>query len=146
MIAPVIVIYVRHSADCKYAGDKFCRRCRCWKHYISLDCEWSTLPERGYTLVGRGRGKEARAYRPTSQGPGRDLQECIGGVTRGLCRDMGEAVRILADTINGPGADSLISPVLLRGAMLARIPALPKIRVDEPPKMPLTEEEFILSI
>src|SRR5215472_3736119 len=31
--APVITIFVRHSAHCKYAGDEFCRRCRCRKHF-----------------------------------------------------------------------------------------------------------------
>jgi integrase/recombinase XerD len=30
--APVITIYVRHSADCKYAADEFSRRCDCRKH------------------------------------------------------------------------------------------------------------------
>ena len=29
---PVITIFVRHSADCKYQGDEFCRRCNCRKH------------------------------------------------------------------------------------------------------------------
>jgi integrase len=29
----VITIFVRHSADCKYAGDEFCRRCNCRKHF-----------------------------------------------------------------------------------------------------------------
>ena len=29
---PVITIFVRHSADCKYAGDEFCKRCDCPKH------------------------------------------------------------------------------------------------------------------
>jgi integrase/recombinase XerD len=32
MITPVITIYVRHSADCKYKGDEFSRRCNCRKH------------------------------------------------------------------------------------------------------------------
>ena len=31
-IAPLITIFVRHSADCKYAGDEFCKRCNCRKH------------------------------------------------------------------------------------------------------------------
>jgi site-specific recombinase XerD len=31
--APVVTIFVRHSADCKYAGDEFCRRCNCRKHF-----------------------------------------------------------------------------------------------------------------
>src|SRR5437879_13909830 len=30
--APVITIFVRHSADCKYRGDEFCKRCDCKKH------------------------------------------------------------------------------------------------------------------
>jgi integrase/recombinase XerD len=29
---PVVTIFVRHSADCKYAGDEFCKRCDCSKH------------------------------------------------------------------------------------------------------------------
>jgi len=28
----LITIFVRHSADCKYAGDEFCKRCNCRKH------------------------------------------------------------------------------------------------------------------
>jgi integrase/recombinase XerD len=31
--APVITIFVRHSADCKYAGDEFYKRCNCRKHF-----------------------------------------------------------------------------------------------------------------
>ncbi len=30
---PVITIFVRHSADCKYSGDEFEKRCRCRKHF-----------------------------------------------------------------------------------------------------------------
>src|ERR1039458_3554542 len=30
--APLIAIFVRHSADCKYKGDEFARRCSCRKH------------------------------------------------------------------------------------------------------------------
>jgi len=32
MEVPVITIFVRHSADCKYLGDEFCKRCNCRKH------------------------------------------------------------------------------------------------------------------
>lgn len=32
MEAPLITIFVRHSKDCKYAGDEFCKRCDCRKH------------------------------------------------------------------------------------------------------------------
>src|SRR5579871_4595090 len=30
--APIITIFVRHSAACKYKGDEFEKRCRCPKH------------------------------------------------------------------------------------------------------------------
>ena len=30
---PVITIFVRHAAGCKYAGDEFEKRCRCRKHF-----------------------------------------------------------------------------------------------------------------
>jgi len=30
--APVITIFVRHCANCKYRGDEFCKRCNCRKH------------------------------------------------------------------------------------------------------------------
>ena len=29
---PIITIFVRHKAGCKYAGDEFCKTCRCRKH------------------------------------------------------------------------------------------------------------------
>jgi integrase/recombinase XerD len=33
MSTPVVTIYVRHAADCKYAGDEFSKRCNCRKHF-----------------------------------------------------------------------------------------------------------------
>jgi integrase len=33
MVTPTITIFVRHSADCKYKGDEFCKRCKCRKHF-----------------------------------------------------------------------------------------------------------------
>ena len=32
-IAPVITIFGRHATGCKYAGDEFCKRCDCRKHF-----------------------------------------------------------------------------------------------------------------
>lgn len=32
MTTPVVTIFVRHSEDCKYAGDEFAKRCSCRKH------------------------------------------------------------------------------------------------------------------
>ncbi len=31
-MATIVTIYVRHSADCKYAGDELAKRCNCRKH------------------------------------------------------------------------------------------------------------------
>jgi len=31
--APIITIFVRHAASCKYRGDEFCKRCNCRKHF-----------------------------------------------------------------------------------------------------------------
>src|SRR4029077_9921652 len=31
--APLITIFVRHAAGCKYAGDEFSKRCNCRKHF-----------------------------------------------------------------------------------------------------------------
>ena len=33
MPSVVITIFVRHTADCKYAGDEFAKRCACRKHF-----------------------------------------------------------------------------------------------------------------
>jgi integrase/recombinase XerD len=33
MTVPLITIFVRHSEDCKYAGDEFSKRCNCRKHF-----------------------------------------------------------------------------------------------------------------
>ena len=32
MSTPIVTIFVRHKADCKYAGDEFEKRCNCRKH------------------------------------------------------------------------------------------------------------------
>lgn len=32
MIAPLVTIFVRHAAGCKYAGEEFSKRCACKKH------------------------------------------------------------------------------------------------------------------
>lgn len=32
MNTPLITIFVRHSEDCKYKGEEFCKRCNCLKH------------------------------------------------------------------------------------------------------------------
>jgi site-specific recombinase XerD len=33
MNTPLITIFVRHTPGCKYAGDEFCKRCNCRKHF-----------------------------------------------------------------------------------------------------------------
>src|SRR5579859_7623633 len=32
MMTPIVTIFVRHSADCRYKGDEFHKSCRCAKH------------------------------------------------------------------------------------------------------------------
>ncbi len=32
-MTPLITIFVRHTPGCKYAGDEFCKRCNCRKHF-----------------------------------------------------------------------------------------------------------------
>lgn len=32
-MTPLITIFVRHAAECKYAGDEFSKRCNCRKHF-----------------------------------------------------------------------------------------------------------------
>src|SRR5258708_2467754 len=32
-VTPLITTFVRHTPGCKYAGDEFCKRCNCRKHF-----------------------------------------------------------------------------------------------------------------
>jgi integrase/recombinase XerD len=52
--APVITIFVRHAAACKYAGDEFSKRCSCRKHF-----RWTTNGEQHRRKAGTRSWAEA---------------------------------------------------------------------------------------
>lgn len=83
--APVVTIFVRHSAGCKYQGDEFCKRCRCRKHF-----RWSQNGKQYRRTAGTRSWAEAenkkreledqlagRAAGPTAEEGRRYLQECV---------------------------------------------------------------------
>ena len=56
METPLITIFVRHAAGCKYAGDEFCKRCNCKKHFrwTNPDLVWTDKKGKAH------RGKQYR--------------------------------------------------------------------------------------
>lgn len=191
--APVITIFVRHSADCKYAGDEFNKRCRCRKHF-----RWSQDGKQFRRKAGTRSWEEAerikreledqlagRTPEPKPEGNARDINDCIDvflkdkkaqGVTAGVLSrytvelsrfkqyHYGACVYVISgvtrETLTGYAAtwSSIYESSQTRAAVrarlrgflrycfeaqwLPRVPALPKIKVDEPPTMPLTAEEY----
>jgi integrase/recombinase XerD len=190
--APVITIYVRHSASCKYAGDEFTKRCNCKKHLRytlngkqhrrKTGCRsWSGAEEKKRELEDQLAGRAPAD--PTQEQ--RDIQSCIDtflqdkenqGVTEKV-RD--KYTRELARLKNYCGTQNVITVQgitreLLTGfcatwpeyykstytrakvrervrsflrycfeaQWIARIPALPKIKIEEPPTLPLTADEY----
>ena len=190
---PVVTIFVRHSADCKYAGDEFCKRCDCPKHMrwtkdrhqhrVSAHTRsWSEAEKRKRELEDQLAGRVPETKPEDSQ---RGIQEAIevfiqdkknqgitekvvGKYTRELARlrEYCEHKRIF--TVQGITRELLTgfcatwpeqypssytrSKVRERvrsflrycyeAQWIARIPALPKIKVEEPPTLPLTPEEY----
>jgi integrase/recombinase XerD len=65
--APTITIYVRHSADCKYEGDEFSKRCACRKWL-----RWSQHAERNRKPANTRSWQEAEAVK-------RELQDQLTG-------------------------------------------------------------------
>ena len=98
--APVITIFVRHAAGCKYAGDEFTKRCNCRKHL-----RWTHNSKQHRLSAGTRSWAEAetkkrevedqlagRVVAPASEKP-RDVPGCISvfiqdkkvqGVTEGV--------------------------------------------------------------
>src|SRR5258706_10875308 len=62
-----VVIFVRHSADCKYQGDEFEKRCRCRKHL-----RWTQNGEQFRRAAGTRAWSEAEAVK-------RDLEDQLAG-------------------------------------------------------------------
>jgi integrase/recombinase XerD len=189
---PVVTIFVRHSPDCRYAGDEFEKRCRCRKHF-----RWTLNSKQHRRTAGTRSWVEAEelkrdledqlAGRVPENKPElqREIQSAIdvfiqdkknqgitekvvGKYTRELARlrDYCERQRIFSvqgvtrEVLTGfcatwPEAyPSTYTRAKVRERVrsflrycfeaqwIERIPALPKIKVEEPPTLPLTEDEY----
>ncbi|HEY5255957.1 MAG TPA: tyrosine-type recombinase/integrase [Acidobacteriaceae bacterium] len=193
MGTPVITIFVRHAAECKYHGDEFSRRCKCRKHFRwshkgkqfrkqAGTRSWEEAEEIKRQLQDQlaGRTTETRAAdnvrsvsdavstfitdkkvqgvtpgvikRYTSE-LGRLSQFCerksvytVQGITRDLLTDFCATWETFYPSSNTRSKVRERCRSFLRycyeAKWLERIPPLPNIKVDEPPTMPLTAEEY----
>ncbi len=193
MGAPVITIFVRHTADCRYQADEFSRRCKCRKHFRwshhgtqhrrqAGTRSWEEAEEIKRQLQDQlaGRTAETRAadnVRAVSDAVkifitdkkvqgltlgvikkytlelGRFSQFCerksvytVQGITRELLTDFCATWETWYPSGNTRSKVRERCRSFLRycyeAKWLERIPPLPKIKVDEPPTMPLTVEEY----
>jgi len=69
MSTPLVTIYVRHSADCKYKGDEFSKRCSCRKHL-----RWTQKGKQYRRKAGTRSWEEAENAK-------RELQDQLAGKT-----------------------------------------------------------------
>jgi len=190
---PVVTIFVRHAATCKYRGDEFEKRCRCPKHLrwsqgrkqhrVSAHTRsWASAEDKKRSIEDQLSGRTPEVKPEQEQ---RDTQACIdlfiqdkknqgitekviGKYTRELARlrKFCEHNRIYAvqgitrELLTGYCAtwpdlypsSTTRSKVRERvrsflrycfeAQWIARIPALPKIKIDEPPTMPLNAAEY----
>lgn len=82
-VSTVITIYVRHSADCKYVGDEFARRCDCRKHL-----RWTQAGKRHRRKAGTRSWAEAEKVK-------REIEDQLSGRTPSPTakgRAIGEAI------------------------------------------------------
>lgn len=191
--APIITIFVRHRASCKYAGDEFEKRCRCPKHLrwsherkqhraSAHTRSWAEAEEKKREIEDQlsGRTPEVKPeqdHRATQTCIDIFLQDkkvqgvtasVIGKYTRELARlrDYCEHNRVYA--VQGITRELLTGfcatwPDLypssytrakvrervksflrycFESQWIARIPQLPKIKIDEPPTLPLSADEY----
>jgi integrase len=189
--APVITIFVRHSADCKYAGDEFSKRCQCRKHL-----RWTQAGTQYRKQAGTRSWAEAETVKrnledqlggrtPTPVNSAKGIAEAVGlfiadkkvqGLTSDLikkyalwlgrlqtyCEGSGvyTVQGITREIVTGFCADwpelypSTYTRAKLReryksflrycfeAQWLERVPVWPKFKIEEPPTMPLTAEEY----
>jgi integrase/recombinase XerD len=191
MDTPLVTIYVRHSQGCKYAGDEFCKRCNCRKHFRWTQSgkqhrqkagtrSWTVAEEAKRRLEDHLAGR-----RPSTPDSGTPLADAIrlfraDKENQGLTRDVLNkyereltrletfAARNDAFMVHGLTRELLISyqgdwstlypssntrssvQARLKNFLrfcydskyLDRVPRLSSIKVDEPPTLPLTAEEY----
>lgn len=189
--APVITVFVRHAADCKYAGDEFSRRCQCRKHL-----RWTHNGKQHRRKAGTRSWEEAEevkrqlqdqlAGRATApENNVRAVSEAVDlfikdkkvqGVTPGVIKKYTLELARLSDycerkgvyTVQGITRELLTDFCSLwegwypssytrskvreryrtflrycyQAQWLVRVPELPRIKVDEPPTMPLSADEY----
>jgi integrase/recombinase XerD len=190
---PVITIFVRHSADCKYRGDEFEKRCRCPKHLrwthekkqhrvSARTRSWPTAEEKKREIEDQLAGRTPEAKPEQNR---RTLQasidiflqdkknqgitdKVVGKYTRELerLREYCEGERVF--TVQGITRELLTGfcatwPELYpstttrakvrervrsflrycyEAQWIPRIPPLAKIKIEEPPTLPLTAAEY----
>ncbi len=189
MSTPVITIYVRHSAGCKYADDEFSKRCSCRKHF-----RWTQNGKQHRQKAGTRSWAEAEEQKrrledqlagriPTDSRAGKLLSEAVEiflqhqtlespkqvdryrrelGRLQTFLQSKGVYVvqritRELLTEFMGTWADlypSSYTRVIARARLrcflryghqekwIDRVPALPNIKDDTPPTMPLTDDEY----
>ena len=190
--APVITIFVRHSADCRYNGDEFCKRCTCRKH-LRYTIHGKQVRRKAGTRSWEEAERKKRELEDqlsgrvpeTTAAQDQDIQSCIGlflqdkrnqGITdKVIEKYTSELARLRAYCVrNNVFAIQGITRELLTGfcatwpeyypstytrakvrervrsflrycyeaRWIARIPTLPKIKIEEPPTLPLTASEY----
>jgi site-specific recombinase XerD len=190
---PIITIFVRHSASCKYRGDEFEKRCRCPKHLrwtqerkqhraSAHTRSWAEAEDKKREIEDQLSGRTPEV-KPEQEH--RDTQACIDiflqdkknqGITDKVVSKYSRELarlRVFCEQ-NRVYAVQGITRELLTGfcatwpdlypssttrskvrervrsflrycyeaQWIPRIPPLPKIKIDEPPTMPLTAAEY----
>ena len=95
---PIITIFVRHSADCKYSGDEFWKRCNCRKHFR-------------YTLHGKQYRRKAgtRSWEEAEKKK-RELEDQLAGRMPAQTETrtpIADAVKLFMQAKKNPDADGL---------------------------------------
>lgn len=189
---PVITIFVRHAADCKYKGDEFAKRCNCRKHFRwTLNGKqrrrkagtrsWAEAEEQKRKLEDQLAGripenapdearsiqdaidtfikdKEVQSVTPSVLGKyTRELerlkQYCDGrgiytvqGITRELLTDFCATwPEVYPSTYTRAKVRERVRAFLrycYEAQWIPRIPSLPKIKIEEPPTLPLSDAEY----
>lgn len=85
-LAPSITIFVRHSEGCKYAGDEFCKRCNCRKHF-----RWTQNGEQYRKKAGTRSWAEAEILK-------RELEDQLAG--RAPARETLDGVKSIQDAVD----------------------------------------------
>jgi integrase/recombinase XerD len=189
---PLITIYVRHSAGCKYEGDEFARRCTCrkWVRWTqhgkryrrkANTRSWAEAEQVKRDIEDQLTGKVSTTKEPTVKNIRAAIDVFIAdkkvqGVTKDVVSKYERELDRMATYCEGQGVYTVqgLTRELLTGyattwealypstqtrsvvrtrcrgflrycyeaQWLTRIPALPKITVDESPTLPLDADEY----